>query len=112
MGARDASAIEIRKRIQHLAPIALFKLEEILDDDKASESVRMKIAQDLLDRAGYDPVKKTMDVSKYNEEKINEIKERARANGLTLSDEGVEDAEVIEETNESGAPQQDVSPEA
>lgn len=104
MGARDASAVEIRKRIQNLAPLALHRLEEIMEDDTASESVRMKIAQDLLDRAGYDPVKKTMDVGKYNEERINEIKQRARQNGMTLSkedDKDVEDAEIVEE-NESG----------
>jgi hypothetical protein len=101
MGARDSSVLEVRKRIQNLAPLALHKLEEILADDKASESVRMKVAQDLLDRAGYDAVTKTMDLTKFGEDRINEIKKRARRNGLVVNEsQEVEEAEVIQDAEE------------
>lgn len=96
MGARDASAIEVRNRIAEMAPLALFKIEELLEKENISESVRLKAAQDILDRAGYDPVKKTLDVGKFQTEKINEIKERARANGLMVEEDDVEEAEYTD----------------
>jgi hypothetical protein len=99
MGARDASVLEVRKRIQHLAPLALHKLEEILMNDKASEAVQTKIAQDLLDRAGFDPIKKSLDLTKFSREKIDEIKARARQNGLTVKEE-VEEANVVDDDEE------------
>lgn len=95
MGARDASVLEIRDRIRRLSPLALAELEKILIDDNESSSVRMKIAQDLLDRAGFDPIKKTLDVGRFSEDKINEIKERAKQNGLVVED--ATEAEVVEE---------------
>jgi len=100
MGARDSSVLEIRGRIQKLSPLALATLEEIMVDDKTNHTTRMKVAQDLLDRAGFDPVKKSLDLTKYSKEKIDEIKERARANGLVVDEEDIEDAEIVEEDDE------------
>ena len=95
MGARDSTVIEIRDRIQKLTPLALHELEKMMIDDKTSNSVRAKIAQDLLDRAGFDPVKKHVDVGKYDEDKIEEIKQRARENGVIMRSE----AEDVEYSN-------------
>lgn len=94
MGARDSSVMEIRERIQALTPLALHELEKIMIDDKASEAVRTKIAQDLLDRAGFTPVHKTLDVGKYTESKIEEIKRRAAANGVISNAEDVDSEDV------------------
>jgi len=98
MGARDASVLEVRKRINSLAPLALQQLEEMMIDETASDATRTKIAQDLLDRAGYNPVAKSMDLTKFTQDKMEEIKKRARRNGLVV-DEEVEDAEVLTETD-------------
>lgn len=97
MGARDSSVMEIRERIQKLTPLALAELEKMLIDDNVSAAIRTKIAQDLMDRAGFTPVHKTLDVGKYTESKIEEIKRRARENGVAVAtdidSEEVEDGE-------------------
>lgn len=99
-GRRDSSAVDIRKRIQAMAPIALDKMQQMLEDEDGSESVRSKIAQDILDRAGFDPVHKTLDVGKYTEERIQELKQRARDNGLIV-DEDIEEAEYEEQNGDN-----------
>lgn len=93
-GKRDSSAVDIRKRIQAMAPIALDKYQEILEKEEVSESVRSKVAADVLDRAGYNPVNKTLDVGKYTEDKIEDLKRRARENGMVI--EETEEAEYEE----------------
>lgn len=99
MGQRDASAIEMRKHLQELAPLALFYMEEIMADESETGSTRSRIAMDILDRAGYEPVHKTMDVTKMTEDRISEIKQRAREEGFE-----VEEAEIVEETIDGDDP--------
>lgn len=57
----DNGAIEAAKRIRALAPKAIDVIEQTLDDPDAPIAVRLKAAQDALDRAGLGAVKK-MDV--------------------------------------------------
>lgn len=98
-GRRDNSAVDIRKRLDAMAPVALDKMQEILDDEKASDGIKTKIATDVLDRAGFSSVNKTLNLDKYAEEEIKRIKERARQNGLVAEDE-VEEADYVEEKEE------------
>lgn len=57
----DEAAMEAAKRVRALAPAALSVIEEILDDPSVPSAVRLRAAQDALDRAGFAAVKK-MDV--------------------------------------------------
>ena len=54
---RDAGVMDVTTQIQELAPVALETLERVMIYGK-SESLRVGIAQDLLDRAGHGAVKK------------------------------------------------------
>lgn len=51
--AADNEAINIAADIRRLAPVALERLEEILSDDNIEKSLVVKVATDLLDRAGH-----------------------------------------------------------
>lgn len=57
----DEAAMEAAKRVRALAPAALSVIEEILEDETVPSAVRLRAAQDALDRAGFGAVKK-MDV--------------------------------------------------
>ncbi len=46
---------DIHQRIASLAPRSLDTIEDILDDDEAEASTRLRAAESLLDRAGYAP---------------------------------------------------------
>lgn len=56
-GRMDDDAVNVGKRIRALAPVALAVSEELLMDNSTSPAVRTSIAQDILDRAGYQPPK-------------------------------------------------------
>ena len=100
MGARDASAVEVRKQIEALAPLALHEMSKIMVDEDASEAVRSKIGMDILDRAGFGAVDWKGDVNKLSKDKISELKSKARSNGLIKDDpEQAEDAD-FEEIND------------
>ena len=99
MGQRDASATEMHKRLKSIAPLALHRMEEIMEDDSESGATRAKVAMDILDRAGYKPVNKTANVTKMGPDRISEIKERAK----NLDEvEIIQEAEVIEEESAEG----------
>lgn len=97
---RDSSTVDVRKRIEQIAPKAIDLLEHVIDGDvetdvKASDQVRAAI--DVLDRAGHKPpqevhVKKGV-IIKY----IEEIKERGRRAGIVATAE--ENEENGEEVN-------------
>ena len=57
-GARDLDSVDLAKEIRELAPKALQVMEEIMDDTSAPKHVRLAAARDMLDRAGFAPVKK------------------------------------------------------
>lgn len=98
-GARNAEAIEVTKQIQELAPKALEILNDVMDDveGKNSPMLKVKVATDILDRAGHGAVKRKISLHKnLSEENINNIKQRAKdmgeASGIVV------DAEYVEES--------------
>lgn len=107
---RDGEATDIATTIKNLAPLALEVSTSIMIDEQQSASVRANISQDLLDRAGYKPVNIGMNLSdKLTPGEIEEIKSRARQNGVKVrSDfEEVEDADFSE--SNTPAPDEDSS---
>lgn len=87
----DTSAIETARRIREVAPKALQVIEDILADDSVPSSVRLKAAQDALDRAGHGAVKK-LDVRStsvaLSPDDLEDLKQaalaRAKASGLVV----------------------------
>ncbi|MEG0324075.1 MAG: hypothetical protein RR619_08765 [Raoultibacter sp.] len=56
--AANYNAVEAAKEIRDMVPSALRVVNEILEDSDAPSSVKLRAAQDLLDRAGHAAVKK------------------------------------------------------
>lgn len=83
--ARDVDAVDVAKRIQEVAPKALDVLEELLET--GNDTIRLRTATDLLDRAGHAAVKtfRTQSLSVHlDKEDLDEIKQRAREIGLCI----------------------------
>jgi len=82
--------------VQELAPEALDTLERLMKDDEESpDTLRAKIAMDVLDRAGHGAVKKQVSLHQnLSKEDINNIKQRAKDIGEDIG--LVVDAEIIE----------------
>jgi predicted transcriptional regulator len=81
--ARDIDAIDISKEIKALAPVAVKVLEELLEHDLPN--IKLKAAQDVLDRAGFAAVKtiQTANIHAHlTKEDIDDIKRRAKEIGL------------------------------
>jgi len=89
---RDLDAIDISKDIMDLAPRAVQVLDELLDNELPN--IKLKAAQDILDRAGYSAVK-TIRHSFLTPAEISEIKKGAKEVGLLIEDafEQVEEEE-------------------
>lgn len=87
----DASALETAKRIREISPKAIELIERLITDDEAPANVRLRAAQDALDRAGFAPVK-NVNVSSMNVtlsgSDLDALKEtalqRARMNGIVV----------------------------
>jgi hypothetical protein len=101
-GAMDADTIDLGRRIQEIAPLALDLLEDVIkgngDGQNASIGQRIKVADKHLDRAGYSPVRKFEGAMAHlTAEDIENIKERARNAGLVkrVVEEVTEDAETV-----------------
>lgn len=81
--ARDAATIDIAREIQEEAGASLNLLRDIRAGRiEASIGLRASIAKDLLDRAGYSPVKKIQGEiinAHLTREDLEEIKKRARS---------------------------------
>ena len=56
--ARDKECVDILEDISNMAPIALDVIREALTDKAIDFKIRSAVAKDILDRAGYSPVKK------------------------------------------------------
>jgi len=85
--ARDLDAVDVAKRIQEIAPIALQTLEELLC--QGTEVVKFRTATDLLDRAGHAAIRtlRTESLSVHlTKQDIDEIKNRAKEIGLCVID--------------------------
>src|SRR4030042_532855 len=86
--ARDVDSIVLSKRILEFAPQCLDLLEDVIAGKKndASIGLRVKTAQDWADRAGLGAVKKHQVMSAHlSREDLEEIKQRARLNGVVKS---------------------------
>jgi hypothetical protein len=97
----DEVVMQTAERISRLAPKALTILRDIMSDGDQSSSLRVKVAMDMLDRAGLAAVKKVDSriVSAHlSAEDIEELKGRARSAGVlhTVKVEPVVE-EVLEE---------------
>ena len=79
-GAADADTVDLMVKIRSLAPIALAVQEEILMDEETGSAMKNKISDKLLDRAGYTPISKNMNLNLsagLTGEDIEAIKKRA-----------------------------------
>lgn len=104
-GARDASSVDISKRIKEFAPKALDLLEKVIDggleEDKPSNAA-VRVAMDNLDRAGYGAPKKIVGAfahKVFTNEDVEEIKNRALEVG---KQQGIVEDAVAEEIIEDG----------
>lgn len=88
---------DIHKRIAALAPKALDELEDIIDDAEVEVAVRARVADSLLDRAGYAP-KQMIEhkhkhegglIIKYVEDRTQDMK---TIPGVQIDRHGAEDA--------------------
>ena len=91
--ARDMSTIDIARDIKMKAPKALKVLENVLDGregtlgELASPALRVKTAENWLDRAGYPAQKSSQSMhfhAHLTSEDIDDIKRRAKAGGVTI----------------------------
>tara|TARA_R100000808_G_C2135763_1_gene144122 strand:+ start:350 stop:829 length:480 start_codon:yes stop_codon:yes gene_type:complete len=83
--ARDADTIDVARQIREIAPQALEVLENIMNDEETAETLKAKVATDLLDRAGYSPPKKVIGAiahQHFSKEDISKIKQRALKVGI------------------------------
>jgi hypothetical protein len=92
-GARDSDTLDVAKQIRNLAPKCVEVLENILEDEETTQSLKMKASLAILDRAGHSVPKNVNMKSVHAVLSPNDlavIKERALEIGL---DSGVVDIE-------------------
>ncbi len=79
-GERDQETVEIHRRVQEFAPVALEVLENIIKGNTdASIGLIARTAENALGRAGHGPVHKVLSASHtFTSGEIEAIKERAR----------------------------------
>lgn len=99
MAKRDGITVDIANDIQDLAPLALQKMGEMLAKGTEKDSDMIKLGFAVLDRAGFSPVKRTININgTLSKEDIEDLKERGReklAASTSYKGNGVEEAEVI-----------------
>lgn len=89
----DNAALDSAIRLRAMAPAALDVIEGIIQDENAPAALRLRAAQDTLDRAGYGAVKR-MDIRatsvSLTADDLEEIKNnaihRAAKNGIDIVD--------------------------
>ncbi|MFQ6609135.1 MAG: hypothetical protein ACE5EE_11505 [Fidelibacterota bacterium] len=102
-GARNSSAIRVSEQIKKIAPKALALLDSVLDRGREKimngddpRNTEVKVALDMLDRAGHGAVKKFAGAivsGSLSEEALERIKKRAEAAGVMIrKDEDITDA--------------------
>ena len=80
-GAADSEMVDLMVKIRALAPIALTVQEDILLDEDTPKRLKTDIANKVLDRAGYAPISKNMNLNLnagLKREDIEAIKKRAK----------------------------------
>jgi len=85
--AAAGQTIDTLKELRELAPFAARTLEILMLNPNTDDKIRASVAQDLLDRAGYAPVKKvaTAHMNVLDTQDIKDIKKRAREAGVMLT---------------------------
>ena len=84
-GARDAEVVDVAKQIRDLAPKCVKVLEDILDNEDAHDSLKLKASLSVLDRSGHSvPKNITTNVTHriVSEHELALIKQRAVEIGL------------------------------
>lgn len=82
-GARDMGAVDIGARIQAMLPKAAQALDELLDSQV--EAIRLRTAQDVLDRGGYGAVQKVAALhGQLSREDLDDIKQRVKNAGMLV----------------------------
>ena len=79
-GASDSESMDLMVRIKSMAPMALAVQEGLLLDEGSSGDLKYKISDKMLDRAGYAPISKNLNVNVstgVKKEDLDEIKKRA-----------------------------------
>ena len=84
--AAQGQTVDTLTELRELAPFAARTLEVLMLNPNTDDKIRASVAQDLLDRAGYAPVKKvaTAHMNVLDTKDIAEIKQRAREAGVML----------------------------
>ena len=83
--ARDGEAIDVGKRISELAKQAVEVVGGLLNE--SLPNIRLAAAKDVLDRAGYAPIKRIqaeVSTTHFTSDEIASIKKRAREIGLVI----------------------------
>jgi len=71
---------DINERVSRFAPVALQLIEQLILNDEVPLSLRAKYAAEHLNRAGYGPVHKNLNINRQlTREDIEQIKQRSRA---------------------------------
>lgn len=80
-GASDAEAVDLMARFKALAPVALSIQQELLMEEGTPKRLKNDIANKILDRSGYQPVSRNINLNvdkNLNRAEIKEIKRRAK----------------------------------
>jgi len=85
MSKRDLSAIDVRKSIDMLAPLAVQRLRETLESEDAPLTEVNRTARDLLDRAGHGAVRKLEVGKRLSTDDLMEIKAKAVDEALDMN---------------------------
>lgn len=78
--ARDVESIDIAKRIQEIALVAVEKMAELVGQDE-NKAVQLSASKDILDRAGHGAIKKMQvdgRLMHFTPDDLEEIKARAK----------------------------------
>lgn len=101
--AADLAAVDVAAEIKALAPLAVKRLREVIENEDADAKLQVTVSQDILDRAGHGAVKKTQSENLHAHltmDEIEEIKARARElaqlNGVTASKNDDVEGRVID----------------
>lgn len=84
----DHNAVQVRQRIAEVAPQAIKKIADIMNDANASLGLQFRAAADLADRGGYKPVTHITGSHLHGivtAEDLRAIKDRANATNMEIT---------------------------
>ncbi len=80
-GAADSETVDLMVKIRAFAPIAFAVQEEMMLDEATPKGLKNKVADKVLDRAGYTPISKNLNLNAnvgLTGDDLEAIKKRAR----------------------------------